>query len=174
MDLLKNFMVCDDLDVCLSQLNRNPKLAVAISREHAHNSRLISISELYCFDNFETIHKYALKFLIRKEFTYKSGLNHFIQMASAGGLIEKWRSISRIRSQYAYEKKFYGIITLENFYGIFLIFISILAHLILLHFFENIVNGKARKPNPFRFWLFIEMVIDPYRHFWLENVSFWK
>lgn len=174
MNLLKNFMICDDLDICLSQLNRNSKLAIAISREHAYNSHLISTSGLYCFNNFEIIYKYALKFLIRKNFAYQSKLNRFIQMGSAGGLIEKWRSVSKIRSQYTNEKKLYGIITLGNFYGFFLIFITILAHLILLHLFENIVNKQAQKPNSFRFWLLIEMGIDPYRHFWLENVCFWK
>lgn len=39
----------------------NPKLAVAISREHAHNNRLNSDRTFYCFES-EIIYEYSLEF----------------------------------------------------------------------------------------------------------------
>lgn len=171
---MENFTICDNLDLCLSQLDRNSKIAVAISREHAQNSHQNSFSRLYCFKNFEIIHEYALKFLLHKDFPLQSELNRFIQTASASGLIEKWRSISRIRSKRRNVVVFYGIIRLETYFGIFLLLIAIFIFLILSLIFEKIVNKKARKQNSFRFWLLIERFIEPHRHFWCENVLFWK
>lgn len=174
MKLLEKFTVCNDLDLCMSQLERNANLAVAVSRKHAHNSHLISISEIYCFEKFETIHEYALKFLLRKDFQLLDELNQFIQMASAGGLIEKWRSVSKIRSQAPNVRQFDGIIRLDTYYGIFIIFFTFYAHVIAFMVFEKVISKKAREPNPSCFLLFIEMVIDPYRHFWTESILLWK
>lgn len=158
----------------MSQLNWNRKLAVAISREHVRSNRLMSSSQLYCFGNFGTIHEYALKFLIHKNFSHQAQLNRFIQMASAGGLIEKWRLGNRIRPQHTNEMKHYGIITMEQFYGIFMLLLAISVHLFMLNLIEKMVYKESRKPNPSCIWLLIEMVIDPYRHFWNKSVCFWK
>lgn len=39
MATLSNFKICNNLDTCLDQLESNPRLAVAISREHAKRRR---------------------------------------------------------------------------------------------------------------------------------------
>lgn len=174
MELLKNFVVRDDPNSCLSQLVRNPKLAVAISREYAHNGHLISNSRVHCFENFETVHEYALKFLMRKDFLHQSKMNRFIQMASAGGLIEKWRKSGKVLPKRQNLKRFYRTISMKHFYGIFLLIIILCVHASLLFILEIIVYKKAHERDSFRIWLIIEMIIDPYRHFWCENVLFWK
>lgn len=167
LQLLEEFHVCENLDECLSQLNWNSKLAVALSHEHAMNSHLISISQLYCFD--EVIYEYALKFLVRRDFAYTKELNKFIQMASAGGLIKQWHKNNKIRSMYKYEQEISLQVTAEKEFGFAIIWLILMTSVILFAFFEQIVYKKARAPNPSRFWMMIDLIIDSDRHFWLEN-----
>lgn len=172
--LLEKFKICNDLDRCLSQVDGNPKLAVAISREHAHNNRLISNSKFYCFRNSEIIYDYALKFLVRKDFSYLAQLNSFIGMTSASGLIEKWHINSRIKSQYTHSTKEYGILTIENIGVTYLGWFAIALCTILVFFVEILVHKMAKKPNARRIWKLIEMFINSDRHFWLKNKCYWK
>lgn len=170
--MLNNFKICTNLDECLSQIDVNPKLAVAISLAHASNSYLISSSQLYCFNNLDIIYEYAMKFLVNKNFTYFEKLNDFIGMASAGGLIEKWYSDGRIRAPYKHVERVYGHFLMEQMNGILIIW-SIAVMIAIISFLnEFFVFMKSRAPNPSRLWIISEMLIDPDRHFWLE--SKWK
>lgn len=146
------------LDECLSQLDWNLKLAVALSHEHAMNSRLISISQLHCFD--EVIYDYALKILVQRDFAYTKELNEFIQMASAGGLIKQWHKNNKIRSKYKYEQEISPQITAEKSFGFAIIWLILMMSVILFAFFEQIVYKKARAQNPSRFWIMIDLIID--------------
>lgn len=171
---MKNFSICDDLDVCLSQLGHNSKLAVAVSREHSRNSRLIASSQFYCFENTQIIHKYALRFLIRNNFPNLNELNQFIQMSSASGIIEKWRSMSEIQIPYKNYELHYVEMNLENCAGCFVLFFLVYVVVIPLVVFERIVHKKVQSLNVSKVWLIIDMLIDPHRHFWRENCCFWK
>lgn len=156
-----------NLDECLSQLKHNSKLAVVTSHEHAMNSHLIAFSQLRCFN--EVIYKYALKFLVRHDFAYINELNKFIQIASASGLIKKWHNDNQIHAKFKYEREISEQLTLEKEYGFAIIWIVLQMSVILFACFEQIVYKKARAPNPSRFWLIIELIIDSDRHFWLKN-----
>lgn len=92
VEFLKAFKVCDDLALCMIQLQYNPKMAVAISREYVSSNRYYNFS--YCFSKQEIIHSHTLKFMVRKNFFHLIQLNTFIQMTYTGGLIEKWKSIN--------------------------------------------------------------------------------
>lgn len=94
---LAKFKICEDLNVCLKQLNQNQQLAIAISREHVRNSH--SNLHVFCFEQSDMIYDYALKFLVRKDFPYLNEFNEFIRMTSARGLIKKWHSERIIRYQ---------------------------------------------------------------------------
>lgn len=168
-ELLERFKSCSDLDACLSQLQINSKLAVAISREHSLNSHLISPSQIYCFEKSEIIYEYALKFLIRKEFAYIEELNEFIRQASAGGLIEKWHKDSQFQHNYIHRPRTYFRLSMDNFYGTHLILLGLALAAIFIFLLELFVYKKVTKPNPSKFWMTVEFVIDPVRYFWLEN-----
>lgn len=171
--LIENFEICTNLDFCLSQLEWKSKLAVAISREHAYNNQLISASKFHCFKNSEIIYGYSLKFLIREDFKYLNNLNKFIQMASTAGLVERWRTESQIRSKYKHIEKIYGFLTFENFYVPYIEWFVLEISVTLILLLELLVHRKVRQANHSRIWTLIEMFIDPFRHFWLENKSFW-
>lgn len=169
---IEKFKSCENLNTCLKQLEGNPKLAVAISREHALNNHLISASQLYCFEKSEIIHSYHLKFLLNKEFLYKTQLDRFIQMASANGLIEKWYSKRRIKASQKYTERSIGVLTMENAQKLFLEWLSFLLSTIVVLLLEIFIHNRV-KNSRLKIWKLIEMLIDPYRHFWLENKGSW-
>lgn len=166
--MLETFKICDDINSCLSQLNHNAKLAVAISRERTLNLNLKSSSK-FCFEYPDTIYEYPMTFSIRRHFPYLKDLNRFIQMASAGGLIWKWRVDNQIQAHYTIKDKTYQQLTLRNYYGFFIISCIILLIDLAILLLEIFAHKKARIPNPSRFWIIVEMIIDSDRHFWLEN-----
>lgn len=167
--MLTNYKICENLDQCLCRLDENPKLAVAISREYAYNSHLISPSQFYCFEKSESIYEYTLKFLVRANSTILADLNKFIQRSIENGLMKKWHSDSRIRTAETYTERVYGQLQLSGLQGIFIIGGILFALTIFLFLIERLVYRKVRTPNTFRFWKYIEIIIDADRHFWLDN-----
>lgn len=165
--MLAKFTVCNSLDVCLNKITCNSKLAIAISHAHSRHSRLIMMHQYYCFDNSEIIHEYAVKFLVRKEFPYLKELNHFIQMTSSSGLIEKWRSEKLNRS--TYKNGILDYLTFDHFVAFIILGILLWVCLIIFLFIERLVYPKCRENNPSKFWIIIEIIIDSHRHFMLEN-----
>lgn len=159
------------MEICLSQLDSNAKLAVAISREHALNNHLISASQIYCFEKHETIYIYPLTFLVRKHSRYITKLNEMIQLMTTNGIIEKWQSNFRDQDQTRlnYKEKIYHQLTAVDLFGAFIILgcVELMAFATLV--FEVFIYRKARKTNCWRLWLFIEMLIDPDRHFLLKD-----
>lgn len=170
--MLERFRICDDFRQCLSKLGSNSKLAVALSREYTRWIRLSSALQFYCFEKPEIIHSYALKFFLRKDFLYMNELNKFIKAASESGLIEKWRSyvnIQSINTQNSAERKS-GLITLENIYGALGLWIVLQTLVLCIFLLEMLIHRQARKSNRVRrFWIFVEKIISPERHFMLKT-----
>lgn len=164
---MKNFKICEDLDDCLNQLLENSKLAVAISREHAFNTA--AISHIYCFENSEIIYEYALTILVRKDFSYLKELNWFIEILIESGYISKWLTDYQNQSHFKSKHDIYRPTELKHMHGILsiLMIVIIVAFAVLL--LEKTVYKKTKQQNPSKFWIIIEIMIDPDRHFMLEN-----
>lgn len=160
------FKACEDLDICMKQLESNSKLAVAISYEHASHGQF---SDIYCFKEPEIVHKHALKFLLPRNSSHLNNLNKFIKMTATSGLIKKWYSDSHIQPKYREQVVSNNQITMEKSFGLFLILGTLLLLTICIFFVERFVHRRLRTLNPYRFWVLLEMCIDPYRHFMLEN-----
>lgn len=159
--LLERFKTCGNLNECLRQLNHNSKLAVAISREHVRIKHFLP--HHYCFKNVEIIHDYALKFLIQKDFPYVKELNRFIATASASGLIEKWHKGKNLRYTDVEHEH------IANLKMSFMFIFMIMSVSFLMLCLERLVHKKTHQPNPSWSWLTIQMIIDPYRRFWLKT-----
>lgn len=145
--LLEKFNVCQNLDECLRRLDSNRRLAVAISLEHARNSRLIPASEIFCFANSNAILVYSLQILVRKGFPYLKELNTFINAARVSGLIDKWLEDTKIRADFQYKEVEFGRFTMNNFSAFFIIWISTAIVPCFTLFLENVVFHIARKQN---------------------------
>lgn len=162
--------MCNDLIVCLNQLNSNSKLAVATSREFVRSAPKKMNFQFYCFAKPEIISAFPLKFFLHKNFSYAEELNDFIKAASVSGLIEKWRS--DIRTQFKEHTQGtgeFGRLTFDNLSGALLIIALLFLFSISIFFLEIVVHKQVRAPNATRFWKITEMIIDPDRHFMLET-----
>lgn len=167
--MLANFEICNNLDLCLSQLHRNSNIALAISREHAYKSKSESNFEFYCLKE-EFIYEYALKFLVRKDFCYIKELNKFIQMANSGGLIEKWHSNVQNRTRFVkYEETQFKQMKMINVIGLYCVWWILQILTIISIFWERLVYRMVRSSKSSKFWIISEMAIDPRRYFFLEN-----
>lgn len=167
--MIGSFEICKDLDICLSWLHDNPTLAVAVSHEHARNNRLIPYSQLHCFENSDAIYAYAPKFLVSTKFPFHNELDKFIRSADASGLIRKWNSNRNLLIEVQHDEKYYNEITIEHFFGGFVILGAIIFVTFFIFILEITVYKKMNKPNSCAFWRKIEMIIDSKRYFYLEN-----
>lgn len=144
-------------------------MAMAISREHVHNSQ--SNLQTYCFKKSENIHDYAPKFLVRKDFPYLNELKKVIRMAGGSGFIVKQHSNRRYRNANKYNDEIQGTNN-YNFIGNQIIYFILFEALFLTVYCERSIHKKARQPNPRRFWLIAEVIIKPNKYFWVETKLF--
>lgn len=169
-EMVTHFKICANLDECLTRLDGNPRLAVAISYEQALNSRLIPVSHFYCFEKSEIIQEYALKFLVRKNSTISTQLNKFLQNAIEKGLISKWRMDNQIRSiNFNFVQ-----MRLESMRGLFIVWCIVVTSVICLFVLERIVYRKVRTPKTCRYWKYIEIAIDNERQFLINDKRIFK
>lgn len=172
--MLDRFKICDDFSVCLNQLQQNSKLAVAISNERIRWMRKNSNFEMYCFERPDIIFSFPMTFWIRNNFTYIKELNEFIKAASASGLIERWRSQigQKISNHIEHATTSDGLIKMENMVGILGLLVLMYVFKICAFISEIVVYEQVRSSSEtFRpFWILVEKIIEPKRHFLNENV----
>lgn len=90
-------------------------------------------------------------------------------MAYTGGLIGKWKSINDAQIHRIRPGIEYNHLTFDHFRGMCFIWVSLILIAFLVFFFEKYIHKKKRQSNSTRYWKFIEMSIDPYRYFMLED-----
>lgn len=150
------------------RLNWNGKLALASSFERVQYLKSKSYFDLYFFNYPNQIHTYAPKFLMRPRFSFANELNKFIEQASNGGLINKWLK----RYQLVYKGKDsngYMYIKIENLALLLCIFVIIWLFTLFVLMIERIVFRKVRMVGSNRFWRYVEILIDPDRHFLMNK-----
>lgn len=172
-ELLEHFEVENDLELALCKLEHNPRMSIAISREHAYNNPSIPFSRIYCFEKSHIIYSYTLNFFVRKNFPYLDELDDFILITGATGLIEKWRTLDRIKPKVKYEERSIGV-TSRTFFQVLFMFLTLCTLLPMMLLFERFVHKKAHKANASNIWILFEIFIDSDRHFMLESNCFWK
>lgn len=110
---------------------------------------------------------------MRKGFPYQVELNKFIQHISENGLIMKWYRKHKFGSFVEKPPTFQFIeITIEMFSIIGSLVIIELFVILLTLLLERMVFKNVRSQGAIRLWCYIEMIIDPYRHFLLEDLSY--
>lgn len=91
----RHHKICENLDVCLKDVTKNRSKAVAISREHAKNTRLtIADDDFYCFPPTDNIFVYSVVIIATKDFHLLSKFNKLIRRISESGLLSKWHKDS--------------------------------------------------------------------------------
>lgn len=168
--MIEEFHICKNLEECLKKLEHSPILAVAVSRELSRNDHFFAASNVYCFEKYENIYSYMLKFLVRKDFSHLKELNKFIQMtAIEGGLSKKWHSEKSFQDQYEEPEIVYHAITLSTCAGMYFLWFLIKTICVLNLFAEQLIHKKARQRNSKRFWKIAEGIIGPDRLYMLKD-----
>lgn len=166
---MARFTVSENLTEYLHQLNWNNKLAVATSFDRIRNDRVFSKS-VYCFDESNNIQTYPLKMFMQKDFPFQRELNKFIKNIEENGLSVKWRKGHIFGSFAEKPPKFSSyFVSFEVISVLVFICIILLFSAVLILFFEFLIYKKVRTPGTARLWRFIEMAIDPYRYFLLND-----
>lgn len=156
----------------LHRLGWNDRLAVATSFDHFRNDRILS-KFVYCFDEANNIQTYPLKVFVRKDFPYQVELNKFIQYISENGLTIKWYKKHKFGPFFERPPTYQFIeISIEMFLIIGSVAIIGLFVILLILLLERMVFKKIQSQGAIRLWHYIEMIIDPYRHFLLEDLSY--
>lgn len=169
---MARFTVSENLTEYLHQLNWKNKLAVATSFDRIRNHRVFSKS-VYCFDESNNIQTYPLKMFMRKDFPFQGELNKFIQIIGENGLSVKWRKGHIFGSFAEKPPKFsYSFVSFEAISVLVFNCIILLLSAVLFVFVEFFIYKKARTPGTARVWRFIEMAIDPYRYFLLNDLTY--
>lgn len=163
---MDTFEICDEIDVCLNQLDSDRNLAVATSRLHVRSLPLYE--NIFCFDETQNVYSYLNSFMIRSDFKDKSSFNHMIELAVASGLASKLKNDIRFHTKITTLSGQFGSIRLNDFY-FFLCLINlpilILANLVLLT--EKLIFKKSHSVNGRSFWKFLEKLICGHRCFCL-------
>ncbi|XP_005180602.1 uncharacterized protein LOC101891574 [Musca domestica] len=129
----EHFHMCYNIEECLHRAAVDPKLAVAVSRQHSFYNPRIPRDNLYCFDRNENIYVYLVTMLLPKKFHLLHKINPVIQHIIESGHLHKWaRDLDMRRKiveeiQRAHEEPFKSL-TLDQVIGPFAL------HFILLLF----------------------------------------
>lgn len=165
---LDKFTVTNVTSENFNRLDWNDKLAVASSFERAQYLRSKSYFDLYFFDHPNQIHTHASKFLMRPRFSFVNELDKFIEQASNGGLINKWLKRYRLVSK-GNDPDEYRYLKFENLAFHFGNSIIVWLFALFVLMIERIVFRKVRMVGSNRFWRYVEILIDPDRHFLMNK-----
>lgn len=168
---MKRFKVVNNVGDHLPQLEWNNILAVATSIQQV---QFRSDLDAYCFISPENIYEYLVSIFVRRNFSHLHEHNKFIHQASDSSLFIKWlnkyesNSSSKTQLQFQYQQvnmntfAFLGSLCICMWTGAFL-------HLIA----ERFIYKQVRRGNSACVWIFIEMAIDPYRYFFLNDLYYY-
>lgn len=174
-ELLREFITVSNPYEYLEELEWNDKLAVAVSLANVKNEGTITRLNLFCFDSFDHIYEYQLKILASKRFPFMIELNRFIEMVNEAGLTVKW--LKGIQFESIYEKKplFEYIEVKAEVIACFLVIMAaayLFASFIII--LEKIAFNENRMEHVKPLWKFIELMISPYRWFYVKFDCSWK
>lgn len=174
-NLLTKFKIVDRPSEFFYQLDRNDELAIAASYEETlypgHAAQFSAKNRIYCFDFENIIYGHSMKMLTRKDFPLLNDLNDFMQRANECGLINKWLKSYRP----FYDGKLENdepTVTIESLMIEFVIYGCMMFVAFVTIFIEKETFKRARAPNPPPVWRYFDMLIDPYRYFFLTRIDF--
>ncbi|CRK87905.1 CLUMA_CG001692, isoform A [Clunio marinus] len=91
--LREAYKPCYEMDKCLMDIERDEKLAVAISRQHATNARIpLNVENMYCFDKANNIFSFSVVMLFKKDHHLLPAVNVLIRRITESGFILKWKA----------------------------------------------------------------------------------
>lgn len=173
---MNRFELVENPEHYLKQLDWDDELAVAVCHQitlspiKIGNNRFDPKKMIYCFDPENSIHEYSIKILMQRNFSLINQLNEFILFASESGLITKWLVDYRSLTVKESSAKF-AIFKAEALIVQLCISFGMLVMAFIVVILEKIVHKMVQAENGIPFWYYLEILIDPYRHFLLQDLS---
>lgn len=147
-------------------------MAVAISSEFLRNDFLIGKQEIYCLEQNGFRLERGFIFFLRNDFEFINEFNKFIVNAGQGGLIKKWLHSMDRRTYFSDEQIFERRVTMEQLSILVLLWFLLILFTMFVFYAEKIIHKQIKRRNANGFWIFAEMMIDPDRHFFLNDLRF--
>lgn len=168
--MIEQFRICPDSDDCLAQLVADDRLAVAVSKLHAMNSRRVRSNQIHCFDKREQIVEYPISVLIAAGNPWTGRINELTRWASEGGLVRKWCTDSATNRRKHYSNRNGPeVLTIGH------VFIGLCLYLVMsiisvgAFAVEHIIHRRLQSSNAGRFWRWADKLIDGKRHYLLPD-----
>lgn len=168
----QNFKICVNTDECLKRLEYDEKLAVAVSRSHAHNTPAISRTALFCFPRSKNVYSYSVAMPIKLDYHMLPTINYNIRQLFEFGLVERWNKYSESIAANQEIKKTLDaatdgkdsrlvVLTVAHIMGAILV--MFFGHIIALvaFMFEVIVERQIRQRNCAKFWNKLHWFLKP-------------
>lgn len=174
---MNNFKIIQNPNDHFGQLEWNDKLAIAASHELSIASTTIEEKRLrlkrkvFCFNHPNSIHEYSIKILAHPKFPLMKQLNEFIRRTGESGCISNWLKRYRLKAE-KQPKLQYTTVTIQGFVSSAAVYVCLSFFALFVIAMEILVDRKVKAPDSAPVWRYIEMSIDPYRHFLLNDLDF--
>lgn len=165
---MSKFQVTSATQDYVDQLEWNDKLAVATSVEQI---RFHSKFKVHCFRNPQSIYEYPLSFFVQKDFPFLIELNMFIQQTGSSGLLSKW--LGNYQNEFSIKSDNFRYIemNIDTIWYMGSVCLCMLLTAFLVLNVERFIHKRTREMDVLRVWRFVEIMIDPKRHFLLKDLS---
>lgn len=158
------FIICDNIDECLRELELNPYLAVAVSRKHAINCPTIAREKIFCFKKTENVHSIAISMLTRRGYYLLPKMNTLLRQLIENGLFTKWERDTTFIVQET-DTWIKTNLNLEHFVGCFVFSFIGIATSIGTFVVEIFIHRLLKNRRNNRFLQLAEELIDGKRHY---------
>lgn len=166
--MVDNFFICNNIDTCLQHLKRpeNYRMAVGDSRLHLLSSPSYSPSELYCFDESESIFTYQVSLLLKNGSELEAKINRIIRNLFESGIFIKWSKEYQRNQQIDESDDTPRILTITHLLMPLIFVMGTLIPLSLIVFsLELVTFGKMSRGEKSRIWFYLEQMCNPDRHY---------
>lgn len=162
---LNQYEICPNIDECLYRLMTEKHLAVAVSRQQAMNNRFIAKSNLYCFDETESISTYFVAMYVNSTYFARDQMHVLTERFFESGLFQKWTMDSRI---VAAKKETHQLqkLSIDHLLGAFFTYSLTFAWASLHLVLEIFSHKRVKQPNANRFWLLMDALHNGHRYQW--------
>lgn len=163
-EFLKNYQICHEIGDCLNQLKWNDRLAVGVSSHLARNYPPVPYTEMKCFGDTESIRGRFIAMYVWKGHPLLAEILSLTNRAFESGLFVKWHREVQHSPKEMYK---FPVVQFEvEHLGAALVCFSIFLFAAFVAFAtELVIHKKLRAPNPHRFWILIDVIINDNRYF---------
>lgn len=165
---IDEFHVCNNIDTCLQHLKRpeNYNMAVGDSSLHLLSAPSYSSSDIYCFEDSESILTYHVSLLLKNGSKLEAKINRIIRNLFETGMFTKWNTFDQ-REQHIIDSNEPPVrMTVTNLLMGLICVLGIGIPLALIIFIMELVSfAKTKQNEKSRIWFNMHQICNPDRQY---------